>query len=439
MDAIESSQVIDETASFSQNITHHARKPLKICLLGYRSDPLGGGQGIYLYYLSKALVELGHQVDVMSGPPYPNLDERVQLIKVPSLDLYRYFPDMWKQWDWSYLRSATDLYEYLSIATGGFPELKTFGRRVAKYFAKEQPEYDVVHDNQSLCYGLLDVQRMGYPVLSTFHHPITKDLKIALDNEPKWGKRLLLKRWHRFLTMQQRVVPRLKNIVAVSDSSKRDIETDFTITPNTLRVIANGIDTDCFVPPQNEGVREAQRLICTSSSDSPLKGLKYLLMAFAELLQEWPELRLTLVGKPKSEGENAKLIDQLGIRDAIDFRSEISTQELVAEYQRATIAVCPSIYEGFGLPVGEAMACGTPVVSTDGGALAQVVGNAGILVGTKNIQALVEAISSLLGSQELRDRLSIAGRLHIEREFSWSRAAERFSELYEEAIVNADR
>ena len=144
--------------------------PLKICLLGYRSNPYSGGQGIYIRYLSKALVDAGHQVDVISGPPYPILDEGVQLIKLPSLDLFE-APNHVTAIRPRHLLSFTDFFEWFSMFTGGFPEPYTFGRRLVRYFQEQQPNYDVVHDNQSLCYGLLKLQNQGVPILATIHHP----------------------------------------------------------------------------------------------------------------------------------------------------------------------------------------------------------------------------------------------------------------------------
>ncbi|WP_298635756.1 glycosyltransferase family 4 protein [uncultured Umboniibacter sp.] len=414
-----------------------AAKPLKICLLGYRSSPLSGGQGIYLKYLSRALVERGHQVDVISGEPYPELDPRVNLIKLPGLNLFQYYPKQWQAFRLNYLRSLTDLSEYLSVATGGFPEPQTFGRRLAKYFRQNSPRYDVIHDNQSLCYGLLAVAKQGYPLVATFHHPITRDLKLALEAEDSWRMRLLIRRWHSFLGMQKRVVPKLRHVVAVSQVSKEDISRDFKLASDHLGLVYNGIDTEVFVPSK-ELPRLANTIVCTASADAPLKGLKYLLEALATVRQHNPDIRLILVGRPKPDGDNAKLITQLGLGDIIDIRSDISTEELVGLYQQASIVVCPSLYEGFGLPAGEAMACGTPVISARGGALPEVVGEAGVLVPVADADALAQAINTLMADPCERERLGAAGRARIEQQFSWQVAASQFEQLYLKAINDAN-
>ena len=118
----------------------------------------------------------------------------------------------------------------------------------------------------------------------------------------------------------------------------------------------------------------------TASADSPLKGLDTLLRAFALVLQTEPLARLTLVGALKRDGDTRKLIDNLKIGHAIDEKGRVTDEEMVTLYQSATLAVVPSVYEGLDSPAGEAMACGVPLVSTSGGALPEVVGDAGVTV-----------------------------------------------------------
>ena len=146
---------------------HIVKNPtLKVCLLGYRSNPYSGGQGIYIKFLSKALVDAGHSVDVISGEPYPELDERVRLIKLPGLNLFEANNHVTALRP-KHLLSYTDFFEWFSMLTGGFPEPYTFGRRLVRYFKRNRPGYDIVHDNQSLCYGTLKLQKMGVPVITT--------------------------------------------------------------------------------------------------------------------------------------------------------------------------------------------------------------------------------------------------------------------------------
>ncbi len=405
-------------------------RPRKIALLGYRSAPFVGGQGIYLKYLSRALVALGHEVDVYSGQPYPELDANVTLIKVPSLDLFAHKNHVWALRP-KHLRSYTDVVEWWSMLTGGFAEPYTFGRRVTK--ALSGKHYDIIHDNQSLCFGLLALQKRGTPVVSTIHHPIHRDLEIALAAAPRWGDRLLIKRWYSFLRMQNRVVQKLKHVITVSQASQRDIKKYFLRDDSKTPVIPNGIDTHTFRPLPHIA-RTPFRVITTASSDQPLKGLSYLLEAIAQLKPRYPQLHLQVIGKLKQDGATQALLDRLALGSSVSFISGISTEHLVEQFAEASVMVCPSLYEGFGLPVGEAMACGLPVIATDGGALPEVVGDAGVIVAKGQTDALANALAELFNAPEDARRLGEQARQRIETTFSWQAVATSLSHYYEKIL-----
>lgn len=412
--------------------------PLRVALLGYRSNPYSGGQGIYLKYLSRALAQAGHRVDVISGEPYPELADPVRLVKLPGLNLYAADNHVTALRP-RHLRSLTDTFEWFSMLTGGFPEPYTFGRRLVRHFdglERRQAGYDVVHDNQCLSYGTLTLQQRGVPLVSTIHHPITWDRDIALAHAESWQQRLLIRRWHSFLRMQSRVARRLRHIVTVSERSRRDICAAFQIAPERIHVIHNGIDTDTF-RPEPTVTRNPWQLITTASADQPLKGTQYLIPAFATLCQQFPELRLVFVGRPKPGGPTERLIEKLGVGARIRFRHGVSADEFRSLYAESAVAVVPSEYEGFGLPAGEAMACGTPVVSSDGGALPEVVGDAGRIVPARNPAALARAIGELLADPAARDSLGRRGRQRILERFSWARTATALSGLYRQVIAES--
>jgi glycosyltransferase involved in cell wall biosynthesis len=294
--------------------------------------------------------------------------------------------------------------------------------------------YDLIHDNQSLSYGMLEIQKMGLPLVTTVHHPITSDLRIALSAARSWKERMFIRRWHSFLNMQKKVIKQLRNIVTVSDCSRQDIARDFGLQPAGISLAHNGIDIDEFKPVPDVA-RNPMRLMATCSADQPLKGLRYLLYAYAGLLERYPELELLLVSKPNPGGKTEKLVHSLGLADKVQFVNGISTEQMVRYYAEAAIAVVPSVYEGFGLPAGEAMACGVPVVSTDGGALPEVVGDAGVIVPTKNVEALVEAIDALLQDPQARAELGARGKQRIEENFCWQVCAGQMTEYYRQVLA----
>ncbi len=406
-------------------------RSLRICLLSYRSNPFCGGQGVYVRYLSRALVELGHHVDVISGEPYPELDHRVNLIPLPGLNFYGYSRTLDAVRERG-IRSFTDMVEFLSYNTGGFPEPYTFGRRVSAYFRAHIPPYDIVHDNQSLSYGILNIAR-SYPLVGTIHHPITIDLRFALSQEKGLLKRLLLKRWHSFLGMQIKVARSLPLIIAVSKSSCEDIIREFGVSSLRIRVVHNGVDLDLFRPLEEIGPRPFS-IISTASADVPLKGLNFLISALALLRHRFEEVKLVVIGSPREDGPTHKMIQRLHLENSVEFRPGISHEELVKEYARAWVAVVPSLYEGFGLPALEAMACGKAVVSTTGGALPEVVGDAGILVPPADYRAIAGAIERLFLDDRLRQEMGKRARKRALESFNWMDAARETVEVYREAI-----
>lgn len=411
----------------------NSHKPLNIALLGYRSNPYSGGQGVYLKHLAKALVDMGHRVDVISGEPYPELDARVDLVRLPGLNLYAHPNPAWPltQQRW---RDPLNVFEWASYWSGGFPEPFTFGHRLLRHFKTTRPRYDIIHDNQSLCTGLLGLMRRGYAVTSTIHHPITFDRDIALQNTQEWGLRLLIRRWHRFLRMQTQVTRQLPYITTVSENSRRDIASAFGICEKRIEVVLNGIDSEIF-QPMPAVAREPYHLITTASADQPLKGTQHLIPAVADLAARYPDLKLTFIGAPKPGGKTEQLIQSFQLDERIEFHHGLSFDEIKQLYAKASVAVVPSEYEGFGFPAGEAMACAVPLVSTDGGALPEVVGDAGVIVPSKNPQALAKAIGDLFENPAERARLSEAGRRRMVEHFSWARTAQEFTQHYHQVIA----
>ncbi len=407
-----------------------SQSSLRICLLSYRSNPHCGGQGVYVKNLSRALLNLGHAVSVVSGPPPLHLHPDIPVKQLSCLDLYN--PnDLFRVPSLKELSDPVNFAEWVGVSTMGFPEPFTFGIRAFQYLRNKTRSFDIVHDNQSLSYGIWAIGRR-MPTVATIHHPITIDRKIALRSVSSVWKKLKYMRWYSFISMQKRVSRTLSRIITVSACARDDICGDFNISPDKFRIVPNGIDTDLFYPiPEIQ--REKNRIIVTNSADTPLKGLYYLLYAIADL-SKTRKIRLVVVGTPKKNGGVVRLITRLGIGRLITFTGRISHAEFVRQYARASAAVVPSVYEGFGLPVGEAMACGVPVISTTGGALPEVVGNAGILVPPENSQALTKAISGLLDNPELAASLGQAGYKRVHQHFTWKRAAEKTVETYRETI-----
>ncbi len=412
---------------------------MKICLLCYRGNPCCGGQGIYIYYLSRELHDLGHEVHVISGPPYPELASGVTLHKLESLNLYESEDSPWKTFwkTWPRLRSLTDFHEFMSVYLGTFPEPLTFSIRAYGKIKQLLPyhKFDIIHDNQGLGYGLLLMKHLEIPVVATIHHPITVDRDMELAHAENWWKRFRLRRWYSLCTMQGQVSRRLDRIITVSQSSAQDIERSFRIPSHKIRVVYNGIDTDFF---RRDGHidKVPNNVILVNSGEQAIKGIPYLLRAL-QLLRNGMQVKLTIVGTPKTGGQVLRLIEEYGLDSMVSFTGRITTEELVKYYLAAEIAVVPSLYEGFGLPAAEAMSCSVPVIATRAGALPEVLGQdgeTGIMVPPADPDALAAAIKSLLDNEPLRKRIGEAGRKRVETEFNWRQAAKKVLEVYNEVL-----
>ena len=381
-------------------------------------------------HLSKALKALGHQVEVVSGPPAPHLDEKINLFQLPGLDLYNP-ADPFRMPSLKELSDPVNLMEWLGVSTMGFPEPFTFGIRAYRFLKKRIFKYDIVHDNQSISYGIRSINRF-VPTIATIHHPITVDRNLAVKAASSFWAKIKQLRWYSFIGMQKRVARTLSHIITVSRSSMHDIGRDFNIPQQRFKVIPNGIDTDLFHPIP-EIKREKNRIIVTSSAETPLKGLHYLLEAVAEI-SATRRIKLVVVGALRKNGEIERLLTKLGIKKHVTFTGRIGNDDFVQHYAKAFLAIVPSVYEGFGFPAGEAMACGLPVISTTGGALPEVVGNAGMLVPPANPGALVKAILTLMDHPEQAEQMGRAGFKRIRDRFTWKRAAEMTVEAYRETI-----
>ena len=406
---------------------------MKIGLLSYRSNPFSGGQGIYVKHLSLALTKLGHQVDVISGPPYPDLHEDINLIEIPSLNLFELEDNLrLRSFRPSFLFNLADFREWLGVLSGSFPEPYAFGKRVNIYLDKTSTDYDLIHDNQSLCYELINIQK-EIPLVTTIHHPITRDRRLALEAAATWKERLSINRWHSFLRMQKKVAPQLNRIVCPSNQSKADVIEELKVNEENVDVVLNGIDLDSF--NRDERVeKKPYRIITTASADVPLKGLKFLIEAMTEIIEEIPEAHLMVLGRAKEKGDIAKLISRLNLEEKISFRSGLSQSEVVSLYSSSHICVIPSLYEGFGFGAGEAMACGLPLISTQSGGLKEVIGQEAVIIEAASSEAIIKAVKDLFSNKEKQLALSRAGRKRMEKEFNWMKAAEAYEKIYSKTI-----
>jgi glycosyltransferase involved in cell wall biosynthesis len=407
--------------------------PLRIAYLTYRGKPHVGGQGVYTRHLTKALVDLGHHVEVFGGQPYPILDERIPLHKLPSLDIFNdqypgRFPAYWEIKDWpSFVETAQFL-------KGTFGEPRAFSIRAYNELSKRVNDFDLVHDNQCLGYGILKIEKI-IPTIVTLHHPITKDRKLEMEHTKTWWKRQAIGRWYSFVNMQGKVASKMPRVVVVSENSIADIHTDMKVSLDRMKLVPVGVDPDLFTPLPHIA-RKPGHLITTASADVALKGLSYLLEALAKIRTE-RDVHLTIIGRPR-EGANADLIRKLGLTDCITHVSGVSDERIVELYAESELAVVPSLYEGFSLPAIEAMSTGICLVATTGGALPEVTGTDNDTVlscPAGDAEALAASIRRGLDNAELRNRVGAAGRTRVVERWSWKHCAQLTVDQYREVLT----
>lgn len=405
--------------------------PLRIALLSYRGAQHVGGQGVYVRNLSRALVDLGHDVEVIAGTPPPPVDDDIAMTHLPSLDLYR-TEDPFRRPRLAEFRDGIDVLEFATMCTAGFPEPRTFSLRAARHLADRVDDFDVVHDNQCLGTGLATIGR-AFPLVATVHHPIHRDRDLELATATGW-RRVTLRRWYGFVAMQARVARAIPDLVTVSPSSATDVMADMDVTADQLSIVPVGFDPRVFRPRPTVPTM-VNRIVVTASADVALKGLAHLLAAVANLAATGRDVELVVVGTVRPEGETAALLQRLGLGDRVRFVSDLDEEELARLLASAAVVAVPSLYEGFSLPAIEAMATGRPVVATTGGALPHVVGDAGLLVAPGDAAALATALARVLDDSGLRTRLGTAGRRQVVDRFTWQAAARATVAVYRRAIA----
>jgi glycosyltransferase involved in cell wall biosynthesis len=406
-------------------------RPLRIALLSYRSKPHSGGQGVYVRHLSRELAARGHHVEVFSGQPYPELDNGPLLRELPSLDLYR-DDDPFRTPAAGELRDWADALEVAMMWGGAFPEPLTFSIRALRALRGRPGEFDIVHDNQGLGYGMLGLRRLGLPLVTSVHHPITVDRRLDLDGRG-WLERLGKRRWYGFVRMQGRVARRAGPLVTVSSSSRDDICRDFRIAPSDVHIVPLGVDTRLF-RPDGWPPRVPGRIVTVTSSDSPLKGLAALLRAIAKLATE-RDAHLVVIGTPSAA--TRRQVAQLALGDKVTFAHGLPDQEYARVLASAQVAVIPSLYEGFSLPAVEHMASGTPLVASRAGALPEVTGDAALLVTPGDSEELAAALRGLLDDDAGRARLADQGLARVRMRFAWPAVAAATEALYR-MVINGE-
>lgn len=402
----------------------------------YQGNPYSGGQGVYLYHVTKEMAARGHEVHVIAGSPWPRTAPGVHLHKIESYSFWAHFDDrqaFFGRPPWTFF-NPLNFWEFTMTKQTLSQLLLMFSLRAYRLM-KELGPFDVIHDNQTLAYGHLLMQQHA-PLVATIHHPLSIDRDNTLFQAGGILERFRRSLWFPWV-MQERVARRADAVVTVSQTSARSIRRAFKTPPERTHIVYNGVETDVFRPlPGIE--REPAHIVCMANTEDANKGVRFLLQACRELKDAGEEFRLTIIDRPAEDLSQAPpLVRALGLEDRVTFSGRLGERALVELLNRATFAVCASVYEGFGLPAAEAAACGTPLLSTSGGALAEVLepGVSAHVVPPGDTSALAAGMRRMLHDRALRDQLSATSRASITSRFSWELAGDEFERVYEGVIA----
>ena len=294
---------------------------------------------------------------------------------------------------------------------------------------------DIYHIATQTMATLLCFQRFPRPVVVTvldiIPHLVRGDRE--LDTSRHAVERL-------FYRLALSGLKRADALIAISEYTKRTLVEALDLAADRIHVIYPAVDHERFhpldVPDEfraRHGLGSEWRYVLCVGSDDPRKNLSTLLQALALAKQQLAKVKLIKVGSSHFPREHERLMDlveALDLQGHVLFLDRVPDEELPLLYNLADVLAMPSLYEGFGLPVAEAMACGTPVVCSRAGALPEAAGDSAILVKARDAAALAAAIAGVLEDQLLRKKMTERGQARAAM-FTWKNTAEQLVQLYE--------
>jgi glycosyltransferase involved in cell wall biosynthesis len=417
---------------------------MKICFIMYQGNMYSGGQGVYLHYMTRELVKLGHEVHVISGRPYPSLAEGVLHHRLHTYSFWAFLNGRDEHaYDHSHNPMAMlhpwNFYEFTSTRASLASLFFTFSVRAYRKLGEVEAQtgpFDLVHDNQTLGYGILAMKRlMGKRVVASLHHPLAIDKANNVREAQNVFDRIWKETWFPG-RMQSVVANGIDMVLTGSRNSAHSVSESMGIPLSHIRQTPYGVDHEIMRPLQDV-VREPGTILFVGDSEDRNKGARFLIEACARLQHE---IDFRLLFKDKKEKDMKvvpPLVWQHGLKRFVEYIPRLTTEELVALYNSAQVVVSPSLYEGFGLPAAEAMACGAAVIATTAGAFPEFIedGRTGVLVPPGDADGLAGAIKSLLADPERCARMGAAASEHIRTNFTWERTARVTLGLYNEVLA----
>ncbi len=229
-------------------------------------------------------------------------------------------------------------------------------------------------------------------------------------------------------------------IITISEYSKSDIIKHVGYPEDQISIAPPAVDHDSYYINRDReivkqfGIKDNEKVILYVGSEQPRKNVPFLLEAISQLKKKLPEIKFLKIGTPQVPGVREKLLKQietLGLQKEVIFAGYVSETALTKYYNAADVFVFPTLYEGFGLPPLEAMACGTPVITSNVTSLPEVVGDSAITIDPYDVNAFAESMYDMLTDEKLRENMINKGVKRAQL-FSWEKSAKETFKVYEQ-------
>ncbi len=392
--------------------------------------------------MTREKARLGHEVHVISGRPYPRLADGVIHHRLHTYSMWAFLDGRddlaYDSEPYAFLHPL-NFYEFASTRASLGALFLTFSirayRKLMEIEAATGP-FDLIHDNQTLGYGVLAMKRLlGRPVVASIHHPLAIDKANVMREQRGVLGRITKEIWFPW-RMQSYVANRIDMVLTGARNSAESVSRSMGIPLSHIRRTPYGVDPE-VMRPLRDSSRVPRTILFVGDSEDRNKGARYLVEACARLQLQGVDFRLLFKDKKEKDMRVVPpLVWKHGLQRYVEYIPRLTTDELVRLYNSAQILVSPSLYEGFGLPAAEAMACGTAVVATTAGAFPEFIdnGRTGVLVPPGDTAALAAAIESLLSDPERCTAMGSAASAHIRANFTWMHTAKATQQLYEEVV-----
>lgn len=389
---------------------------MNVCFVSPEYFPISGGTGAYVYYLSKHLRKLGHNIHVIARDG----DDKHETVEGVNVT-------------------------YLECEGGPFSRYWRFARSTSKKLQELSREstFDIIHANLPLVPNFAVPAESSHSIVSTVHSTWKGEAEAIKHGDRRRlnsnEKNML--RFNRLLrSYEKRLMKRSDALIAVSEYTKRELMELYGVEEEVINVIYNGVDVQKFKPAYDKPTLKSrlgfasERVVLFVGRLYYRKGLSTLLSSIPSILEEFNNVEFVIsgAGTKKSEDNLHQLVEELKIEGKIRFLGYTPDEKLPDLYAASDIFVLPALYENFPFAILEAQSTGLPVVTTKVGGIPELIKDNvnGLLVESGDASQLAEAILVLLRDNELAIELGEHGRKIVKEEFNWTLITSRVIELY---------